>query len=421
MTTVDVGHGTGRSVNISRIGWWLLAAVLATGVALSSHAITKQVRSPASACASPVGPTGAACANLAAASYIARRERDAKATVLPLEKSLARKGYAAEPLSANALAVLTFAAEGAARAQFLENAGKVTRRNTLINFEQVQFAGTRDDKPAFFLWLSRSILTSDEARKSYVSVIAEATALDGAIEALAPVLGRAPAWTRDYWVAIIQRPKSQANAAQLRMDILRAPWRQSEVTETDKRLVLELVNNMQFDTAFELAGALSPRGTSKAGRVNRLANGDFASQPFLAPFDWDLATSGNLGASIEVDRKRLLVSAIGGAQGMAARQLIRIPSGSYVLEWTLSGGASDISMPLDARIACAERGGAAEPVSVKLVPGRRQARFDLGSRECNWYWFTINVTLPDDAAGIDAYLQDISLVSATGSVPRPQP
>ncbi len=261
------------------------------------------------ACVIQVPPFGGACANLAAATYADRRLKNAKSVVLKPERMLALQAYRAEPLSANALAILIAPAQEKIdprdRRALLALAGKVTRRNSLINAESIELAGRSDDKQAFFRWLSRSILTNDVARKSYVAVIAQATSMPGAVEGLTPVIGAAPNWAPDYWRAVVQYPQSLGNAAKLRTALVQRPWRQTTIQAMDERLVLGLVQYGQFDEAFGLAEALAPPKWRDRGQSSRLINGRFGAQPHFAPLDWELAAMGNLGATIEPARKRL--------------------------------------------------------------------------------------------------------------------
>jgi hypothetical protein len=387
--------------------------MLAGGVALSSHVIATEVRAPAKSCATQVPLSRGGCANLAAASYAARRLKDPETGVLKQERQLALRGYRAEPLSASALSILSLPVKGQAKGgdqqALLELAGKVTRRNTLINAQAIEAAGRRDDKQAFFRWLSRSMLTNNEARKSYIGVMARATSMPGAVEALAPVIGAGPNWAPDYWRNVVQFPPGLANAAELRIAITRPPWRRTSIGEMDERLVLGLVQYGQFDEALALADRLAPANWRDKAGANRLINGRFAAQPHFAPLDWELAATGNLGASIEPAKKRVLISAIGGAQGMTMRQLVRLSPGTYALRWTLSDNPEMQKDALRFRIFCAEVGGGAPSVIVPALVGAQQATVRIANEKCEWRWLSLDIFLPDDAAGVDVYLSDVSL------------
>lgn len=409
-------------MKISSIAIWAVSVALAGGVAFSSHVVGTEVRAPARSCATQVSLSRGACANLAAASYAARRLKDPATGALKQERQFALRGYRAEPLSASALSILSLPGKGEAKAgdqqALLDLAGKVTRRNTLINAQAIEAAGRRDDKQAFFRWLSRSMLTNNEARKSYIGVMAKATSMPGAVEALTPVIGAEPNWAPDYWRNVVQFPPSLVNAAELRIATTRSPWRQTSIGEMDERLVLGLVQYGHLDEAFALSERLAPANWRDKTGANRLINGRFAAQPHFAPLDWELAATGNLGASIEPAKKRLLISAIGGAQGMTTRQLVRLSPGAYTLRWTLSDNPEMQKDALRFRIFCAEAGGGAPPVIVPALTGKQQAIVRIAGEKCEWHWLSLDIFLPDDAAGVDVYLSDVSLTPAReASVP----
>lgn len=409
---------------------WLIAAGVATCVGLSSYVVANEVKAPAFAYAAGFPPTGTSRGNVAGLSYSVRLLKDSKATVTPRETRLALQSYRAEPLSSTALAIVILSLEGKPRAQtrgsLLQLAGKLTRRNGLLNSEQIKAAAKRGDNKAFFRWLSRSVLTDNELRTAYIGAMAAATAKDGAVEALAPVIGPSPVWADYYWQQVTQVRPSLANAAKLRVAVVRAPWRQTEITETDQRLSLGLVNSGQFDAAYQLARGLGQRSAPTGRAANLLVNADFSRQPQLPPFDWRLAVSGALGSSIDTKDKSLLVSAIAGARGVAASQLVRLSPGNYTFGWSLTASAPIDPDILSARIYCAEPGiKTVRPLPVPLVAGKKNAPVAIADSMCRWYWVSLYVALPDDSAGVDAYFRNITLAPATrndaGSVPASAP
>jgi hypothetical protein len=247
--------------------------------------------------------------------------------------------------------------------------------------------------------------------------MAEATAREGAVAALTPVIGPNPAWADFYWGQILRRPASLANAGRLRVAIAKAPWRQTAIKETDQALVSALVNRSQFDAAYRLSAGLED--TSAGRGSNLLANADFSRQPLLSPFDWQLAVSGTLGSSIDERAKSLVVSAIGGARGYAARQLVHLTPGNYLLAWVLSSSTPIVPSSLSASIYCAESGvKSIAPTPIPLTTGNKFASIDITEGACRWHWLSINVALSDDAAGLDAYFRSISLAPVSGGEVR---
>ncbi|WP_139375846.1 hypothetical protein [Sphingopyxis flava] len=348
-------------------------------------------------------------------TYGVRTLKDPQAAPSNAELDLARAAYRAEPLSSTALSLIVATMpEGETRQSLLTQVGDLTRRNSLLNEEQITAAALRGDDRAFFHWLSRSVLTNNDLRVAYVSAMAEATAREGAVAALTPVIGSAPSWSESYWHQVVQRPASLLNAAKLRIAVAKQPWRQTNVSRWDRALSIELTNRGHFDAARALYEGLDLARETRSG--NLLSDGGFGRQPELPPFDWQLAVSGTLGASIDDRSKSLLVSAISGARGFAARQLVSLPPGNYRLGWSLSASMPITPSPLRARVSCAESGERAAPIQpISLTAGQHAKSFIIPESVCRWYWLSIDVVLPDDSAGIDAYFRNISLAQTTGN------
>ncbi|ALH82294.1 hypothetical protein [Sphingopyxis macrogoltabida] len=405
-------------MNIRRILGWFVTIVLAGGVGLWSHAIGNEIRMPTPAPLFGYSLNPQAGGNFAFASFATREEQKRGTRVTRIERTLADRAYRTEPLSAPALAILAKAmmAEGAREkgVALLTLAGKLTRRNLLISRELIAASAERNDSRGFFTWLSRSVLTNEQARKTYILAMADATARPDAVEALLSVLGAKPRWADDYWRSVVTRPASLANAAALRMKLARGPWSQGALTPTDQTLIARLVNQRQFNTAERLALSLG-LGHSNTQLVR---NGDFARSPLFAPFDWELATLGNLGASINPNDKKLAISAIGGAKGLAAQQLLRLPPGHFQLSWSLSGNIPNQNGGLSIGIRCAELNvGAMAPLSVPLVAGKQRRDFVIENNNCRWFWLSMEMDVPDDALGLDAYIDNVSISPVAGNTP----
>ncbi|WP_257550934.1 hypothetical protein [Sphingopyxis sp. DBS4] len=385
--------------------------------------IASQVKDPARSAAIGIGPMGQAKANLAFASYAARQQQNRNAAISVRERQLALTAYQSEPLSSAALGILiasTGRADAARRQALLDLGGKLTRRSSLITSASIEAAALRDDETSFFLWMSRAILTNGTLRSVYVKAMAQATARPGAASTLAPVIGPEPSWSDRYWRAVVSVPASLENAAKLRILVAGAPWRQTEIRDTDRALARRLADYGHFNALQQLAAALRRTPASQAAE-GVLPDADFSQPAVLPPIDWELASSGNLGATIEPERKRMSISAIAGARGYAARRLVALAPGAYEMEWDLVAGAALEKDVLSARLSCAEKGsdpGAAQIVSLGV--GHQRAGLAIANDACRWYWFSVNVNVPDMSAGIDAQFRRLNLrrvdqASPTGS------
>lgn len=401
-------------MTVKRILGWAIALALGIGTGLSSYAISNETRAPMKTLITGVSPRGIASGNVALASLATRRARDPSSGVNAHELRLAGYAYRAEPMAASAIALqalsLTGKGDGQRRWALLELAGNLTRRNSLVNMSLIEGAALRRDDRKSFAWISRTMLTQSSAGSAYANAMAAATARDGSVEALIDVLGPKPRWSDMYWQSILGQPNSYVNAAQLRIALARGRWKQTAIDSNDKDLVRVLAGTGKFDEARQLASTLRP---VKGITGNLLANGHFSAEPSFAPFDWELSTLGNLGASIDKDNKQLMISAIGGVNGSAVRQLVRLAPGNYRLGWSMSNNAPLSENAVTARIFCGESTGAgAQPFVAPLIAGKRNAIVKIPESACRWHWLSIDVALPDDAMGVDIVFSGISLTPA---------
>jgi hypothetical protein len=394
---------------------WVAALALSAFVGLASFVVVNELKAPLKSLIIGVPPGAGSKGNAAYLLYYTRKAQHPKATVSPHELRMAGEAYRTAPLQLPALAIIAEArragAEQATRPRLLEFAGRLSRRNSAVTAQLVELAALRQDQKSFFAWLSRAALTSNHQRDGYVAAMALGTARPGAVDALTPVLGANPAWADFYWLAVAKVPESLSNAAKVRIAIAQKPWNRTEIVDNDRRLLRALVAGRQFDAARQVFDVLSPASKPSA---SFLVNTGFARQPQLPPFDWELAASGDLGSTVIPKERALMISAIGGARGMAARQLVALPGGNYNLGWKLSGASAD-QAKLAVRIGCAEAGNRAS-ASFPLKPGAHSRSISAPAGECNWYWFTITAALDDTAPGIDVFLRDLSLTRASGPV-----
>ncbi|ALJ15652.1 hypothetical protein [Sphingopyxis macrogoltabida] len=392
---------------------WLVAVVAAIGVALWSRTIGEQYRNPAASLAFGLPAYSAAGATLAYSTFAQRLQKDPRAQLSRQELLLAEDAYRNDPLSVTAVGLLALGRHSkdlSEQEAIFEQAGLLSRRSNLVSQYLIKAAAKRQDDAKFFRWLTRAAVTDTRARAVYIGAMVDATSRDDAVRTLIPVLGPDPDWAPYYWRTILDKPASIANAGRIRMAIMGAPWKQFRIKQTDSKLVRRLVENEEFNLARELAVRLGQPGlTREVGRLP-LVNANFARQPLLPPFDWQLAASGNLGSSIDTANRTLTISALGGANGVAARQLVRLSPGKYVARWAMSANTEAAASPLTIDINCAERADLGpKPSPSEMKSGRQIAEMVIGQSSCRWYWFSLLIAVPDDVGGIDYTLHNLVL------------
>lgn len=388
-----------------------LGGLAAASTWVTSFAIVNQSRKPAATMAVGVPPQGAAEARLARELYTARLGKNPKAEPSKFERRLAGKAFATEPLlAANALPVLVagLAADGKTQSseQLLQLAGRVTRRDRLINAMLIDNELPKKRPERAMQLFERAMAVNLEVRSFYLERLAGVTGTPGALRALVPMLGRAPDWSAEYWAAVVQNPRITSEAGELRLRIARSPWNQHKPFDTDPQLIRALVQAEQFDMASALARALGIETT--AG--DSLVDPGFSNLPSFPPIDWELLQSGEIGVSIDRAKGVLLLSSLPASSGIAARQLTALSPGRYRLLWDTSGLKSAPGADLRFRLACTDSNlsGGKSIDSGQLTDGAGSKIVDVSESKCRWYWLTIELNTTDES-GADIALDRISL------------
>jgi len=396
----------------------IVSGLLAAGVVWAQSAvIVNQRRAPAKAAMIGIPPQGWVKASLSRALLGARLIKDPKSVPQSLERRMAQDAFAAEPLATSALPVLvqSLAADGKKRQsrRLLTLAGELTRRDNLVNAMLIDEELKRERPERAVRLLARAMSVDYDARYFYVERMATATASSGAMAVLAPMLGQNPNWSADYWAAVLRIPAVIPQAGRIRLRIAGPPWNLKEPTQTDFDLVAELAGRNEPALAYDVARALG----MQAPRVGELLAGSrFDREPHFRPFEWDLLQTGDIGTTIEPKSRTLSISSLPGASGIAARQLVFVPSaGPYRLRWKLSGLNNSLGATLKFRLTCVESGKARTPVAVvALKDGAGSAIVAIANSACKWYSVMLELDAVDTATGTDIAIQQLSLRRDSG-------
>lgn len=400
-----------------------LGVLAAAAVGATSFAIANQTRKPAVAMAVGVPPQGLAQAGVARALYGSRLVKNPKARPGAPERRLAERAFAAEPLAANALPILIagLAADGDRQQSeaLLQLAGKVTRRDRLINAMLIDEELPKNRPDRVIKLFDRAMAVSYEVRGFYLERLADATAAPGALQALVPMLGRSPDWSAEYWNAVVLRPQVVPQAGELRLRIAAAPWNQRKQLGSDAGLIRELITAKQFETASALAGAMG----LKAAPGDSLIDPGFSQTPRFPPIDWELVESGEIGVSIDRAKGNLLLSSLPASEGIVARQLTALAPGRYRLNWQVSGLKTAPGTELRFRLSCVDPGldGGKSLDSALLTDGSGNHVVTVPTSACRWFWLTLELDTMNVDSGVDIALDRISLRREGGGGGRSSP
>lgn len=405
---------TRQNLPLRSAAFGLLAITSAVFVGMITAVTVNETRNPAVAVAIGVGPQGQALSRLAFGQV---ERAGAKRPNAPVEQvvsrrdvAMARAAYSDEPLAVGALAMIAMGAENAGQEekarQIYRASTRLSRRSPLIMAWLVRDYAQRNEENNVFQSLSRLIRTAPETQAIYIPMLAQGLERKSSVEAMAPLLGTGPAWKVGFWREVAGRPNSLRYGALLRARITEDPWRQRQISETDRELLAAMVVSGYFEDAASLARRL--RGRAAASK-SLIVNGDFSgNRVVLTPFDWQFFSGGDFGADLDEKASALDVSALPEVDGLIARQLIDAAPGRYRLSWRAVDGVAPTSGGLRASLQCAEPGKQIVLPPVSLAKSRGAQDLSVPD-SCRWYWLNLEIEPSDPGEGLDLALDTISL------------
>ena len=245
----------------------------------------------------------------------------------------ARRAFALEPLAEDAHFVLAGAAFAAGRADdgnaILESSLTIDKGHRLTGLLALQQAAQAEDLEATFRQLDRLIAIDPDLGRVTVQALSAALSDPQSMELIRAELARRPRWADAFWNA---GPDSDENFA--RFMALRFAHKGPVPRSADERMVRQLLERGAYERAFALA--------DRAGA--RFEDGGFANASEFAPLGWDLTRTGALAARLS--GQRLLLSAQAGAEGIVARQLLKITGRPLQIVPEVTGSPEGIELTL---------------------------------------------------------------------------
>lgn len=326
----------------------------------------------------------------------------------PATVALARDAYSSEPLAIDALRVIAIdrisKQDDRQATAVLEGARALSRRSTGVSLLLLEHYSREGRDREGLAVLDELLRRESGAHGNMIVGLATNLGRDELLPDYRRLLASSPPWSDGFWRQLAQNPAGLVNAASLREDFARDGG--SVDPEIDALLVIALADSDRFDDAARVAGLMGVRPRAKHSQ-ERILNGDFHRVSKGPVFDWTTVSGGDYGAEIDPESRSLVMSAISGARGEFARQLVRLPSGPAVLSVTPSEATeSDALKRLTVQIECPEQ----DRVLLEQRLPVRAARFQVGA--CRWAWVRLRVMIPEGEPGIDAEIRRLSLAVA---------
>lgn len=382
---------------------WIFALAISSLSALAAlGGITKN---RATEVALSIRPLNGFAAETAAASgvklQIAKNGGEFPSSLSSQTSSLAVQAFKSEPISPEAVAVLALTKTDSEKPVLMNYAFAMSRRQDWVTGWMILDSGKRSDVNEMLSYYDTILRASGSARLAIVPVLANALADDDFVEPFAELLSKDPPWANLLWRKIVTTPQALNNGALLRTRLHKSNI--PEVVYRDKDLVNALVKIEEFESASKLYDLLS-EGSDQPQLVK---DSDFSSQPDYPPFDWQIYSTGEYGASLT--KGNLHLSAISGSGGVFARQLVRLPKALLQIEIRVAEKPPS-SANLHVELACAEdRTQKQNNVRIRVNEKSIEQLIDSSNSGCDFYWLDITGRASENIEGFDIDVKSLSL------------
>jgi hypothetical protein len=382
----------------------LFGLAIVSGMAAFAASLGRQAPEAALATWPPNGDAYARVSTLRLAMAADPEARDVPRNLPDSIAVAARRGLELEPTNVSAIRNLAF---------YEASYGRMEQARALMN---IGLANTRRDS-GVNLWLTGRLLREGrqaEALQLYDTTIRTDTGvattlmltmaqlLNGpeALDSLEALLATNPPWIDDFWTTVLSTPGNLNDVYKLRRRLLARGVKMAD--DHNVLLIERLANASKTEEAFTLYETISGSG----GDREILANGEFTAAAAYPPIGWKVVAESAFGSSMDKEGGGLQVTALPGAQGVVAQQLVRLRgNGAYVARADYTGADRN---PLTLELACAANKGAETlDQSVHLPSGKAVEIYLTGS--CEFAWVSLILPASTDGGGRDIRVDSVSL------------
>ncbi len=284
--------------------------------------------------------------------------------------------------------------------------GHIVKRDQVTNMWLAQDYGNLGDVQSLLLNYDRTLRSSAPASAVLLPLMAQSLSKEEFIEPYFLLLLTDPPWAQAFWKAATSQSASISNAA-----ILRAKLHEKNIDNLpyiDAAFLRQAVRTGNYDAAWQLYGKLAGRPLTRGKQI--LNNSDFSEPSVLPPIEWEVFSTGSVGAAIAHERKSLEISVIQGDSGVAARQFVKLAPGNYQLAVDVESSVVFNEQPLLKFVfTCAKNQSCGERnISIMIDKKNLEKRFRIETEEENYFWVNI-LTIPNDQ--IDGYDIDVRSIS----------
>jgi hypothetical protein len=311
-----------------------------------------------------------------------------------------------EPLASTALTIVGLV-RGATpdAAKIIIRANAIDKRQLVANAWLINYHGTAGRSRRVLNLLDEALRVNPALAERYMPAFAQALENRESLPIFQQLLSRRPVWQEAFWQAVSGHPAALPNAEVLRSRMLAGA---TDLGPTDDLLIGAYVGARRMDLALSYLKQL-PALPEDNG--NLLRNSSFNEMSRLPPLDWELSSDGRVSAAIDEGRGSLQINAIAGASAIAARQLVALTPGNYVLFAKLGQASLSSGSDIQIHVHCAEAiGGTPARVDVRLTSDIERPFVIPEGAPCRFYWVEIDFSAMDSSSPALASLAEVRIV-----------
>jgi hypothetical protein len=339
--------------------------------------------------------------------------------------ALATDAVRRDPIVPVAFRALAMAQDGddqiAKRRAFalIEQSQRLSRRDQLTQIWLIQHYIERGEITEVMPHVDIALRASSSGEQTLFPLLVGAFEDDRLFEALEARLREEPEWRYSFLAYLVAYSNDLERATRLSQPLL------NPQDPTDRKVVdallQRLVNGGEFDLAWDaytgfglIKGAATPAGS--------LIDGGFDGQKVAAPFGWQLTDTPDVFASIVRDPAGegtvLTLSASPGHSGDAARQLLKLSSGTYRFQARVGSVPQDPFERPEVRMECA--GGPRQRILTRMKPARGGAASQTIEHQfsvpagCRFQWLSVSLAGSDAISAETPWIDDIRVSRVAG-------
>jgi hypothetical protein len=391
---------------------FLVPFVLVTGwlsVAVSGASLTRQLR-PDIALTFRPGDAGA----LAKSAELLLRQTPLSRASIDAAERLSLDALRRDPtmvVAWRSLGMVAAARQQPAEAnRIFHFAAILSKRDLPTRLWLIEERVQADDVPGALREYDIALRGSRAAHQLLLPILVSATSSDAILRPLAALLNEMPPWRRAFLDAYAGG--GPATGRFLEFTRLIFPTMSAEEKGRLALALPGLVERRQFQPAYQLYQLLA----ADARQPQVLRNGGFEQANPYPPLDWQLQNGGEFGAETEAAGgqagHRLRIFAASGTGGLAARQLLLLPPGSYEIGAVFGPVEDSRPARINWTIQCATGSGAIllrQDLPARAAAGPSAAAFGVPAADCSAQWLNLNVVADFDPGGVAAWLDTLAI------------